>query len=324
MSKAYLVTGANSGLGLDATRQLALREDTKEVYMAARSKEKFNAAVNTLAETHDVPREKLSYVHFDACQYRTTLRKDFETIPKETKFDGVIFNAGGPIADMVGKAKEPNGVNEISQVNLLAHVQVLDYLVESGRMGDGSSLVISGSEAARGIQKFGTYIWDKPHLLSDNADDMKKILTGEAYETYNQKIAYSNTKGILALYFAAWATRHPRITVFTVSPGSCSGTNVFTQHNLPWIVPMQVAKTIVWIAERFGKVQSVEAGAKRYVDGILVQEEFKDFSSGAFVASAEEYTIGRPLVDQSTFEDGEIYADKKVQEAAYEAVREFA
>ena len=45
-SKVYLVTGANAGIGLEATRQLVARADTKVVYMLCRSKERAQAAID--------------------------------------------------------------------------------------------------------------------------------------------------------------------------------------------------------------------------------------------------------------------------------------
>ena len=40
MSKVYLVTGANSGLGLESVRRLAMIPSTKKVYMGCRSEKK--------------------------------------------------------------------------------------------------------------------------------------------------------------------------------------------------------------------------------------------------------------------------------------------
>ena len=64
-TKTYLITGANAGLGLDATRQLALRDDVRKVYMACRSKDKADAAIEDLVNKFHVSREKLEFVPFD-------------------------------------------------------------------------------------------------------------------------------------------------------------------------------------------------------------------------------------------------------------------
>ncbi len=49
-NKVYLVTGANAGLGLDASRQLALQKDTKKVYLACRTESKAITAIDGLVK----------------------------------------------------------------------------------------------------------------------------------------------------------------------------------------------------------------------------------------------------------------------------------
>ena len=44
MNKSIMITGANSGLGKDAARQLALDKHTEKIYLACRSQAKAEVA----------------------------------------------------------------------------------------------------------------------------------------------------------------------------------------------------------------------------------------------------------------------------------------
>ena len=65
-SLRVLVTGANSGLGKDAVRQLALRDNVEKVFLASRNKTKGEAALKDLSERLDKKQaQKLALVSLD-------------------------------------------------------------------------------------------------------------------------------------------------------------------------------------------------------------------------------------------------------------------
>jgi len=51
MNKSILITGANSGLGKDSARQLAMIEGTEKIYLACRNLDKANEAKLSLEKS---------------------------------------------------------------------------------------------------------------------------------------------------------------------------------------------------------------------------------------------------------------------------------
>lgn len=95
--KNYMITGANNGLGLEATKQLALLPETKKVYMACRTESKALAAIQGLVNDEGVPEEKLQYVHFDACSSKVSIETVVVHLPEKEPIHGLILNAGGMV-----------------------------------------------------------------------------------------------------------------------------------------------------------------------------------------------------------------------------------
>ena len=113
MTNVYLVTGAGSGLGWEAVRQLIDLPSTARVYALARSPP---------PETHP----KVNYIEWDAS-------RPTENLPDGVTFDGVLLNAGGQGPNMV-------------QINLLGHAALMERLSSQTKC-----IVASGSEAPLGV-----------------------------------------------------------------------------------------------------------------------------------------------------------------------------
>jgi NAD(P)-dependent dehydrogenase (short-subunit alcohol dehydrogenase family) len=315
----YLVTGANSGLGLDATRQLAVRDETKKVYLACRTESKALEAIDHLVEEFRIPVTKLAFVLFNASASKSTIYKNImDALPQHERLDGLIFNAGGVGCDHKGLPTGPNRVLDMVQINLLGHIHLLDVLKVNGRLkARKTTIVYSGSEAARGVAAMGI----DPPKMPNSVNDYTSLIDGSAFKTYEPRHVYAYVKGMAALYWSAFARENPEYYVLTVSPGGTRGTEIASQPGMS--KPMQIAFPLLMkVFGVFGNSHPLSVGAKRYVDAVNREGAFHEFESGTFVASVRG-TAGH-VGDQTKVPHGAVYADIATQDAMYQAIREFA
>jgi NAD(P)-dependent dehydrogenase (short-subunit alcohol dehydrogenase family) len=228
-SQVYLITGANGGLGLDSVRKLAILPATKMVYLACRSEDKANAAIEQLVTTSNIDENKLQYVHFDACDSKTDLAKITKAI--DLPLNGVILNAGGIGTDTTGKPTGANNVLNIYQMNVIGNLQLVEILRDAKKLTSGCRIVYSGSEGARGVPMM---MMGNPDM-GDTTEWYQQHVTGQDKEAgqYDSMSTYGEVKGVAALYWAAWARRNSDYHVLCVSPGATSGTEVLGAKAVP-------------------------------------------------------------------------------------------
>jgi NAD(P)-dependent dehydrogenase (short-subunit alcohol dehydrogenase family) len=311
----YLITGANAGLGLDACRQLALRGETGTVYLACRSSDKARKAIQRLVEHNGCPEEKLQYIHFDAAERKDEIEKIALSFD-QVQLEGLILNAGGTGDEASRKPTGPNGVLHIVQINLIAHVQLVQILQQKRILSDGCRVVYSGSESARGIPMF----FAPAPAMGDDVAFYSSFMTGSS-NIKDLASMYGAVKGAAALYFAAFAQKNSNLFVLTTSPGGTWGTNILFQKSIPWI-GMIIVKLLHYIAYLLGRFQSVEDGARKYVDSVTGACDH--YASGTFLGCASD--LAGSLCDQTTSKNipgGRQYANTTKQKAAYEAIQAF-
>ena len=322
MSKTYLITGANSGLGFDATRQLAQRKDVKAVFMACRSKEKAQKAINDLVML-GISTDKLHFLHFDGSASKSDIIKAASNLPSGTVLDGIVLNAGGIGHDTKGKPTKPNNILPIVQINLAAHVHLVEYLRSEGHLQKNRSRIIYvGTEGSRGIPFIGM---KAPVFEGDTPEYFKPYIDGSAYSKKNMKYdpmaVYPEAKGVATLYFSAWAREHPEYFVMTMSPGGTKGT-AFAHQEAMNPAMQRIFPIMMKVFGAFGKFHSLKVGAKRYVDAVTGEGEFEKFDSGSYVASRKG--VAGPVADQvEVFHTARQYGDVKKQHAVYVAMNEY-
>ncbi len=304
--KVALITGANTGIGKDVARQLGLLGSTEKIYLACRNESKAQAAKQDLEQK--TGRSIFEVVLMDVSDPNSVR---FALSAVKEPIDALVMNAGGS-GGKTPLALTKNGVTDIFAQNVLGHVVLLDGLLKSGQLA-GTAIYL-GSEAARGVPKMGM---KRPVFATSSADEFASVCNGTYFrgKKFDSALAYGQVKYLAALWMAATARQNPEFKFLTISPGNTQGTEVANSMPLPARV---LVKHVVMpvVAPLLGMAHSLQAGAKRIVDG-LTDPALK---SGVFYASKEN-TLTGPIVDQSAIVpdlNNETYQDN-----AWNAVHRF-
>jgi NAD(P)-dependent dehydrogenase (short-subunit alcohol dehydrogenase family) len=299
--KTVLITGANAGIGKEAARQLALRDDTGRIYLAARNPGRAQAAKAELEAA--TGRSIFDTVIMDVSD-PGSVRAALPAI--DGALDALIMNAGGS-GGATPLALTASGATRIFAVNVLGHVVLLDALLAGDRLTEVA--LYAGSEAARGIPKFRM---KRPAFAATSADELATVIDGSYFKGRkpSRALEYSQVKYIAALWMGSMARQHPKQRFITMSPGNTSGTGNLRDEPLP----LRLAAKYVMPA--VGLSHSLQTGAGRLVDGITDTA----LQSGVFYASAAS-TVTGPVTDQA-----DIYPDLRntaFQDNAYQAIHRF-
>lgn len=306
MIKSVLITGANSGLGKDAARQLAMIDTTETVYLACRSREKAEQAKQSLEES--TGRSIFRVVVLDTSDMNSA-RAAVESLDQPV--EALVMNAGGIIGTNFAE-KTADGVTQMLAVNLLGHVVLLEELLKAQKLTKAA--IYSSSETARGVPQLGL---KAPKLSSYSVDEFVSVCDGTFFgDKVSFMIAYQYVKFLGALYMSAMARKHPDLRLMTVSPGSTSGTDIYDNAPLSTRITLKILGSLPIKSIKERNFHSVEAGAKRYVDA-LNDDSYK---SGAFYASKKSALTG-PMVEQGGFFHD--LNNEQYQDSAYEALHRF-
>lgn len=91
--KTIVVTGGNSGLGLESLIQMA-RHSPSKVYLCARTKEKYDTAMNHVSKTVPDAGKFVHYLELDLQSF-AAVKKSAETFKAENhRLDILMNNAG--------------------------------------------------------------------------------------------------------------------------------------------------------------------------------------------------------------------------------------
>ena len=303
---AFLITGANAGLGKDVARQLALREDVDTIYLACRNQTKAHAAREDLHritgrsifETLILDTTDLDSVHAAAATIPTPLR-------------AVLLNAGGS-GGSAPMTRTADGVSTIFAANVLGHVVLLEELLTAGLVT--STAVLTGSEAARGVPKLRM---KRPTFSTRSVQEFSSVIDGSFFigRKLDPMLAYGQVKYLGALWMSALARRHPELRLLTVSPGNTAGTDVL--RDLPTMQRLIMQHIVMpHVGPSLGISHPLQVGAKRLVDAMLGGR----LDSGRFYASAAN-TLTGPLIDQASIVAD--FADSTIQDHADEAIHHF-
>lgn len=305
MNKTILITGANSGLGKESARQLAMISETEKIYLACRNHQKAVEAKLSLEKS--TGRSIFEIIIMDVSD-PGSVRLAVDKL--EGAVDALIMNAGG----MGGKSPldlTTEGVTSLFAANVLGHVVLVDELLKAKKLNNVA--LYAGSEGARGVEEMGM---KQPELKTSSVDEFSSIIDGSFFDGQADPMqAYGYIKYTAAQWMSSEARKNPSIRFITVSPGFTKGTAIMNDLS-PAKRFMFKYIMIPIVAPLKGMVHNVDKGAKRYVDGISSDS----FISGGFYASKANSLVG-PVVDQSSiFPDLGIAA---YQDNANEAIHRY-
>jgi len=286
MNESILITGANTGLGKETARLLALRNETKRVVLFCRNQARATAAQKDLeAQTG---RKIFEMIIGDVTDVNSVRRA---VADMKQPIDAVILNAGGVVGKTAGRLT-PSGMNELSATNILGHVVLVDELLKRDLLK--KAVLAVSAEAVPGVKMLGV----KPVAMkTSSVDDFAAVLDGTYFGAkFDALQAYAYVKYVETMWALAMARAYPKLKFVVVSPGNTKGTQA--PNSLP--LPMQIMLKYVMMPVVFplmgDMVHELQVGAQRFVDGIC-DERYK---SGVFYASKRGKLSGE-MVDQSTF-----------------------
>ena len=305
-TKSVLITGANTGLGKELARQLALRQDVDTVYLACRNPAKAEAAQHDLTEV--TGRAIFEVVIMDMSR-PGSVRAATPSI--NTPLDAVVMNAGGT-GGPNPMALTADGVTEMFAANVLGHVVLLTELLNKKALRRVA--VLTGSEAARGVPKLRI---PRPVFPARSADEFATVIDGSFFADRkpSHMLAYAQVKYLAALWMATLARQHPDLRFITMSPGNTAGTEAL--RDLPPPVRILAQRVLMrHVAPAFGLAHSLEDGGRRLAQAVTDPT----LRSGVFYASAA-HTITGPVIDQAEIMPE--LGDSAVQDHAAEAIYRF-
>ena len=297
-----LTTGANSGIGFECARQLALHDGVTTVILGCRNQEKAQAAKKEL-ETLTGKTETFEILIIDTSNLES-VRNAVQEVSEP--IDGLVLNAGGQGgSDPLGLTEY--GVTNSIATNLLGHVFLVDLLLEQKKLT--GSVIFSGSEAATGIPSMGVA---PPVLQNGSVEEFTTICDGSFFKTPDA--VYGHSKMMAALWMSSMARKEPTTRFVTMSPGMTAGTAVM--KDLPFIKRILTVYLIMPLMSLLGTSHTVEVGAKRYMDALLDHDRYK---TGVFYASKDG--LSGVVSDQSTAL--ELFSNETYQENANAAIHKF-
>jgi len=305
-----LITGANSGLGFECARQLALIDGVDKIYLACRSHEKSATAKEKLEKLTN--KKKFEILVLDVSNLES-VRDGMKELKGEPIIDGVVLNAGGA-GGIPPNGLTADGVTKSMAANLLGHVLLVDELISARKItGEAATVIYSGSESARGIPVMSL---TPPKLESGSVDEFISICDGSFFtdeEAKNPKFLGGHAKYVAALWMSSMARKHADIRFVTISPGATTGTNA--RRTLPLYKQVFVG-AMVNLASLLGFSHSVKVGAERYVDALL---DHSNYQSGIFYGSKKG--LSGEVCDQAAFLDD--FSNESLQENANKAIHKF-
>lgn len=223
--KTFIVTGANTGLGFEATKALAQRG--AKVIMACRSLERANSAIAAIRQK--TTNGQLIPCHLDLASFESIV--DFVANVKSNydNFDCLINNAG--LAMPQWDQKTADGIELHFGTNHLGHFLLTRLLMEQIKENSARIVIVSSTLHQRGKINFET---------------MAKCVDVPGQINRGHNALYNNSK--LANFYHARELYKRGFDAHVLCPGLCL-TDFFRDYNPRWYHFILFAP-VVWLMLR--------------------------------------------------------------------------
>lgn len=232
--KVVIITGANKGIGKEATKEIA--KLGAKVYMACRSLDSANQVRNEIVTETGNPNVFVKHLDLASVDSIQKFAESFKQ--NESKLDVLINNAG-----LWTKTKKLTDINveQTFAVNVLGHQLLTQLLLDELKSAAPSRIINTASHFAGGLD------------IDDINFDKR---------SYNETLAYKQTKQANRMLTREWARRLEKdnISVYSLTPGFIPDTELFREQNAVGKFLLKVfaliegrtieegADTIVWLA----------------------------------------------------------------------------
>ena len=233
-NKIVIITGANKGIGKEATKEIA--KLGAKVYMACRSLDSANQVRDEIIS--ETKNKNVFVKHLDLASVDSIVRFAEQFKKEESKLDVLINNAG-----LWTKTKKLTDINveQTFAVNVLGHQLLTQLLINELRNAAPSRIINTASHFAGGLD------------INDINFDKRN---------YNETLAYKQTKQVNRMLTREWARRLEKdnISVYSLTPGFIPDTELFREQNIVGKFLLKAfaliegrtikegADTIVWLA----------------------------------------------------------------------------
>ncbi|MCP4303413.1 MAG: SDR family NAD(P)-dependent oxidoreductase [bacterium] len=302
-SKTALVTGTTSGLGFETAAQLANRNYSRIIITGRNEPRIADAASRLTSRTGRAVFETLVLDLDDMASVDTAAT---ELASRGGSIDTLILNAG--IAPPPSVIMTPGGLEATVTSSLIGHHLLTMRILEADLLAEGASIVIAGSEAARGdvptFKPVDVHAVANDHFGGDLEKAIENQMRMEAPAKYKADDTYATAKVYVAWWAAELARLLPEgISVNAVSPGSTPGTDVI--RNAPFYMRAFMIPLLKLIP---GMSHSVADGAGRYLE----VADYERNVTGKFFASKPKKMTG-PIEEMEM----DHFSDREAQRALW-------
>lgn len=242
--KTFLITGANSGTGFEASR-IFLSKGAKAV-MLNRSAEKSAAAIATLKEEFGADVD-VSFIHMDLADLASVREASEEILRTVPRIDALICNAA--IAQVPSQKLTKDGFESQLGTNHYGHFALCGKLFDRIEKSHGRIVVVASLGYKMGLRtiQFDDMNWDKNYSANPVYSQSKLAQMMFAYELQDRIKAAGKT-----------------VQVYVCHPGSSATSLINTSGSL-------MSRIVFGLMSLSPMVQSAEKGA--YPEVMCAAEE---------------------------------------------------